>query len=111
MTRRFAQGALLGIILGFSILGTAAVALPQVPPETVDQVRISQLEQVTGRMNDHETRLIHLEDRAAAAEANQDEMKWWERFIGSALILAVIERILRSAGVLTGKSESMGPVG
>lgn len=98
---------LLGAAISLMIVGTAAVCYPD---ETVDQVRIAALEKVPGRIEDHEARLIRLEDWEMDIRSSQEEAKWWYRGIGGALILAVLERILRTAGVLR-KTDGLGPVG
>lgn len=110
--RHVTQGVLLGMCIALLVISTSLVAYPQVPPETVDQVRIAQLESVMGRMSDHEIRIVRLEDSMMAMRDDEAEAKWWYRGIGAALILAVLERILRTSGVLKNdRADSMGPVG
>ena len=101
----------MGMAFALCVLGTAVNCYPQASPETVDQVRIGQLEREVGAMTDFERRLIRLEDTAASIREHEDEAQWWYRGIGGALILAVLERILRTVGILRDKSDGMGPVG
>jgi hypothetical protein len=101
------RSVLLGMTMGFMVIGTAAVSFPQ---ETVDQVRIAELERTTAKLGDFEPRLIHLEDETTAIQESETEAKWWYRGIGVALILAVLERILRTAGIIT-RTDGLGPVG
>lgn len=79
-----------------------------------DQLRIDALQRTSTQVDDHEKRIIHLEDAMAqmviqSAESREEE-KWWLRGIGGAIMLAIAERVLRTAGVL-GKSDGAGPVG
>jgi hypothetical protein len=104
------RSVLLGVILSFMVMGTAEVLFPQSLPETADQVRIAELERAAGKMGDVQTTVIHLQDEMAAIRENEDEAKWWYRGIGLALILAVLERILRTSGILR-KTDGLGPVG
>jgi hypothetical protein len=101
------RGMLLGAAAALLIVGTAAVCYPE---DTVDQVRIAALERLNSKVEDHETRLTHLEDAVMDIRESQEEAKWWYRGIGGALILAVLERILRTAGVIR-KTDGLGPVG
>ena len=101
---------LLGIALAMSLIGTATVALPSPTPQTVDEVRITALEKLGTTVDDHERRLIRVEDAVMGMQDTRNEFTWWLRFIGGAIALAIAERVLRTAGVL-GKSDGGGPVG
>jgi len=101
---------LLGVCFALLVIATSSVSYPDAPPETVDQLRISELEKVAGKMTDHEIRIVKLEDALMILRETNEEAKWWYRGVGTALILAVLERILRTAGILS-KSDGMGPVG
>lgn len=104
------RNALLGVSFALLLIATSNISYPQSPPETIDQVRIAELERVTGKMTDHEIRIVRLEDTIMALRETNDEAKWWYRGVGTALILAVLERILRTAGILK-QTDGMGPVG
>lgn len=108
---RFLQGSLLGMTISLLMIGTASSLYPQAPPETADQVRIQELERSVGTMSGFEARIVRLEDSVLAIREDEAEAKIWYRAIGGALILAVMERILRSTGVLKPKGDGMGPVG
>lgn len=105
--------AILGAAFALIVMTTAAVPFTNAQ-ETTDQVRIRGLEMVTGpmqvKLGDHEGRIIRLEDAVTEIRNDAEESRWWARGIGIALALAVVERVLRTAGVI-GKSDGMGPVG
>jgi len=103
-TREF----ILGLSLWCAFCGTATVALPQ---ETADQVRLTALEHVKETVDDHERRIIKLEDAVMVFQDSKSEFTWWLRFIGAAIMLAILERVLRTAGVLSNKTDGLGPVG
>lgn len=104
------RNVLLGVCFALLVIATSNISYPQTAPDTVDQVRIAELERVTGKMTDHEIRIVRLEDAIMALRDSDAEAKWWYRGVGTALILAVLERILRTAGILK-QTDGMGPVG
>lgn len=100
----YVREALLCCALTLTVAATAQVA------SLSDQLRIDALQRTTIQVDDHEKRIIHLEDAVAEINATGDEVKWWLRGIGVALGLAIAERVLRTAGVLA-KTDGAGPVG
>ena len=111
------QGLLLGGAFSLMVIATAAVCLPQqtqpmMPSQTVDDFKIHTLEETVKGMASYEIRIVKLEDAVAAISQDSQEAKWWYRGIGCALLLAIMERILRTAGVLPkDKTDGQGPVG
>lgn len=105
---------LLGMSFALFIMVTASV--PFSGQESADQVRLRDLERdqvpLEMKIQDHEGRLIRLEDAVAVFKSSSEEGTWWMRGIGAALALAVLERVLRTAGVIgKGGSDGLGPVG
>ncbi len=107
---RIIRDALLGISLALGLIGTASAFFDETP----DQIRIRELEKVATqallKTADHDGRIIRLEDAVASIKDDLAEGKWWQRGIGGALVLAILERILRTAGVLR-RTDGVGPVG
>lgn len=115
--------ALLGAAFALLVMTTAAVPFTRVTnaqdsmPVSVEQVRIAALESVMApaqiKLSDHEGRIIRLEDAVNVIRDSAEESRWWARGIGIALALAVVERVLRTAGIIgtIGKSDGLGPVG
>jgi hypothetical protein len=102
------QAVLLGLSISFLLIGTAAVCYPE---ETADQVRIGDLERGAVRTADFESRIVRLEDTVGMIRDDASEARIWYRAIGGALILAVLERILRATGILKARGDGLGPVG
>jgi len=108
-----ARGVIIGISFALALMATAQTFSQQgaiVTGPSVDQVRIETLEKLPSQVMDHEKRLIHLEDAVANINETGEETKWWLRGIGAALVLAIAERVLRTAGVLS-RTDGEGPVG
>jgi len=112
MRLQLIRGFLLGATLGFMIIAMAVACYPQMQPQqqTIDRYELAELEKVSGHVEDHERRLIRLEDALTAIRDANTEFTWWLRGIGGALTLAVLERILRTSGILR-KTDGLGPVG
>jgi hypothetical protein len=108
--------ALLGAAFAVLVIMVGSVPFKTHAEESVDQVRIRDLEKTVApfamKLEDHEGRLIKLEDAVTGFRNDSDEIKWWLRGLGGAIALAVLERVLRTAGIKLGtKSDGMGPVG
>ncbi len=107
----------LRIFLNFTILGfilTGTSPLFQVrgqQRQTIDEVHIEELQRDMAMTANYGERLTHLEDTVAGIKSSVDESKWWERWIGLALIGAVLERILRASGLRGRSTDGEGPVG
>lgn len=100
----YVREALLCCALTLAVAATAQVT------SLSDQLRVDAQFRTTLQVEDHEKRIIHLEDAVMSINQTSDEEKWWLRGIGGALVLAIAERVLRTAGVLA-KTDGAGPVG
>jgi hypothetical protein len=111
------RGALLGA--AFSLLMVMMGSVPtrtSAQQESADQVRIRDLEKEVSplgiKVEEHEVRLVKVEDAVADFKNDWDEIKWWLRGLAAAIGMAVLERVLRTAGIkLPTKSDGLGPVG
>jgi hypothetical protein len=66
---------------------------------TVTDVRLDNLERTMGETQGYGERLAHLEDISAVHTTQLGEIQWWGRWIGVALLAAVLDKFLALIGL------------
>ncbi len=90
-----ARKVLLWAALFFSLIAMLYL-MPHLNGQTADQVRLGEIERRLGSID-------NLPSRTAVLEAQMSELIGWARGIGTAVGLAILERLMRVFGVSIAK--------